>query len=478
MVETSDELMLYKKIIRYKDECPDQTAFLYYEGGQLRNKSHREVFEEVSACQKYYSRLHVQRVGIMGTNSWQWACNSWGLLAAGITVAFLDPLLPIEDLTYAVRRTDLELLVVEPDLKQLGQKVQDRLPELYLTEYHIAEDREKDWVTDYSNWKENDTIFFTSGTTRHSKAVVVPTTSIGGHVLAQMKLIEHKAGDVILHPLPFHHSYGFAKLNFYYEANCPIFISSMKKLLIDAKRGKPDRMILVPSAVDFLLKKKALMPGLKSILVAGSYFSEELADKVRSLGIAVQNQYGSSELPCGIGDSLPEDDVNTITLHSFVKIEISEEGEIIVDDPYHMKEYYKEPEATEEVLVDGKIYTGDVGYLDQLGRLHLLGRKKNMILMENGEKVFCQDVDAELSMLSGVREAAVIYVEKQLIAVVVPNADAMEQEIETAVAEYNLRQPYYRRIRKIWIYGEQLPYTSSGKLHRSRLEAEYGKEKI
>ena len=136
-------------------------------------------------------------------------------------------------------------------------------------------------------------------------------------------------------------------------------------------------------------------------------------------------------------------------------------------------EYYKDPEATAATLRDGTVHTGDMGYLDDQGRLHLIGRKKNMIVMENGEKVFCPDVDRELSALPGVKEAAVIYVDGRLIAVVALEKGATEEGILQSIATYNSLQPYYRRMRDTWIYGEKLPYTSSGKLHRSKLEREY-----
>lgn len=480
MAVSEEKLALFQKVLRWYRETPQQTALLYYEDKQLCRKTYKEVFCRLTACRQYYKELKIQRIGLLGTNSWQWICEAWGILAAGKTVAFLDPLLSVEDLTAAVRRTDLEALVCEKDLMPLGVEVQKLLPELSLMEYgtpeclelaksaEIAETAEKEW-------EEGDAIFFTSGTSQNSKAVVTPTSSICGQALAHLPLIVHEPGKVLLHPLPFHHSFDFVMLNFFYEAGCPIFISSMKSMLRDVKQIQPHMIVLVPSAAEFLLKKKGLPDSLHSMMISGSYCSKELAAKVRERGIIIQNQYGSSEMPCGIGENLPEDDVDALTLHAYASVEISGEGEIIVTVPYHMKEYYKNPEETKEVLADGKIHTGDLGYLDEKGRLHLLGRKKNMILMENGEKIFCPDVDAQLSALPGVQEAAVIYVKKQLIAVVAPQKDVNQTQIEKALADYNSTQPYYRRMQKIWIYEEKLPYTSSGKLNRNRLESEYGR---
>ena len=474
MIGHSDELMLFRSVERNKDQNPEQTAFLFRDGRELCSATHSAFFHQVCGCRSHFLAAGYQRVGILGTNSYQWVCNAFGLLAAGITVALLDPLLPEEDLLSAIRRTDLEMLVIDDTIPELWRLIRERMPQIVLSEFW-QEPENSGICESTQGWKEGEAIFFTSGTSQTSKAVVTPTTSIGGHAKAQTKLAAHCEGDVVLHPLPFHHSYGFAMLCLYHSMNCPIFISSMKNLLADVKAVHPDRIVLVPSAVEFLLKKKALAYGPKSIMVSGSSFPKELAASVRELGIVVQNQYGSSELPCGIGDNLPQDDVDVLTLHSFVKIELAEDGEILVNDPYHFREYYKDPEGTASTLQDGKVHTGDMGSLDELGRLHLFGRKKNMILMENGEKVFCPDVDAELSRLPGVDAAAVIYVDGHLIAVVSPKKSATEADILQSVADYNSRQPYYRRMWKTWLYPGGLPYTSSGKLHRSRLEREFEK---
>lgn len=467
------EYSFFHDLEHLAQKCPDSPALFYRERREICCKTHKQVLTEVASCQRAFRRLPQQRVGILGTNSWQWVCNTWGLLAANKTVAFLDPLLSVADLTRAIRRTDLELLVVEDELLPLAQSLQTLLPSLSLAGYHTASAHKMDLALDLSDFHNGETIFFTSGTSQNSKAVVTPMRAIVGHAKAQQALIQYEQGDVVLHPLPLHHSFGFAKLTFWYLVDCPIIISSMKSLLADVRSMRVDRMVLVPSAARFLLQKHAYPDGLKSVLISGSYLPQSLADEITALGITVQNQYGSSELPCGIGESLPGDPVNYITLHNTASVEISSEGEIIVTDPFHFKAYYGDPQSTAQTLVDGKIHTGDAGSLDNRGRLHLLGRKKNMILMDNGEKVLCQDVDTELSSLPHVADAAVIYVNRQLIAVISPEEQSSREEILASIEQYNMTQPYYRRIQQTWIYDHALPYSSSGKLSRNRLEQEY-----
>ena len=467
------ENSFFLDLVKLAEDNPDAPAFFYKERRQLNYKSYKQILNQVASCQKAFIGFSQKRFGLLGSNSWQWVCNAWGILAANKTLAFLDPVLSTEELVSAIFRTDLEVLVIEEELWPLARAIQAALPALCVTEYHVAGPEDTDISLDMSGYDNGETIFFTSGTSQNSKAVVTPVSAIVGHAKAQQELILHDTGDVVLHPLPLHHSFGFAKLIFWFLLKCPIIISSMRYLLEDIQTLHVDRLVVVPSAARFLLQKKAWPKTLKSVLISGSYLPQDLADEIMALGISVQNQYGSSELPCGIGESMPGDPVNFITLHKAASVEISPEGEIIVSDPFHFKEYYGDVNCTAETLADGKVHTGDAGSLDSKGRLYLMGRKKNIIIMENGEKVLCQDLDSELSALDNVNDAAVIYIGGELIAVISPERNTDEKEIFATIEGYNRTKPYYRRIKQIWIYDGVLPYSSSGKLSRNRLEQEY-----
>ena len=111
--------------------------------------------------------------------------------------------------------------------------------------------------------------------------------------------------------------------------------------------------------------------------------------------------------------------------------------------------------------------------MDDNGKLHLLGRRKNMVIMENGEKVFYTDLDEGLKALPIVNDGAVIYRDKKIIAVLDVKSGVAEEDIKREIHRYNQSQPVSRQIRGIWNYGGSLPYTSSGKLKRSQLEKEY-----
>lgn len=103
-------------------------------------------------------------------------------------------------------------------------------------------------------------------------------------------------------------------------------------------------------------------------------------------------------------------------------------GEIVVKGPNVMLGYYKNPKATENVLKDGWFYTGDYGYFDKDGFLHISGRKKNVIIAKNGKNVFPEEIEELLNRIPFVLES-VVYAAKTdngdetIGATIVPNAE-------------------------------------------------------
>ncbi|MBO4680102.1 MAG: hypothetical protein J5626_10595, partial [Lachnospiraceae bacterium] len=104
---------------------------------------------------------------------------------------------------------------------------------------------------------------------------------------------------------------------------------------------------------------------------------------------------------------------------------------------------------------------------------HINGRKKDMISMENGDKIYCEETDEILSSLHGVKEAAVLYENKKLVAVICPEKGISKEEILGEIELYNRTQQVIRRIGDVWIRKEALPRTVTGKMKRNELEKQY-----
>ena len=169
----------------------------------------------------------------------------------------------------------------------------------------------------------------------------------------------------------------------------------------------------------------------------GSPCREEIVKLAESLGMIYYNMYGLSET-LGWAFSSTEDGAHEWMMPiTDVRPVVSEKGELGIHVPYHMEGYYKRPEDTREVLDGDVIWTGDAVVVDELGRIRILGRVRDMIVLENGEKVNAGDKDADLMQLPHVKEAAVIGVNGALIALIVPEDPAYWEEITAALYSRN-----------------------------------------
>lgn len=467
--------LILEELEQRAETVPDRVAFLWRTPKTIRQKTYKEVYEDISGVCCRYQDLRKRRVGILGGNSYQWIIMAWAMMSLEATAALLDPVLNEEDLRNAILRTDLEILVCDQESKELGMQLQRGLPGLELCIF--SEDALP--LGGSGAWNpsaDNDFIFFTSGTTKNSKAAVSPASAIEENALCLLPLFRCRKEDLVYIPLPYHHAFGFSMLLMFFYAGCPIMLGSVRNVLREIRNSNPQILVTVPNLLSWLLEKQALSSAfLKNIMIAGGVCTKELAGQVLELGISIQNHYGSSEFSGGIAINLPEDPVDALTPHAKASVFVQEDGEILVQSPFLMKEYYGMPEETRAVLKENRFKTGDMGSVDEQGRLHLAGRKKDTLILDSGEKIFCPDVDAALSALEGISEGAVLSCDNVLVAVLSPKPGTTAQEIDRALEQYNNSQPFHRRMKKLWVYPGKLPYTSTGKLQRRILEEEYRK---
>ena len=139
------------------------------------------------------------------------------------------------------------------------------------------------------------------------------------------------------------------------------------------------------------------------------------------------------------------------------------EGEILIKGPFVIKGYYKDPEETEKITDNGWIHTGDMGRCDEDGHFYITGRKKNVIILSNGENVNPEELEEILYRCPAVQECMVYGIPKGICA------DICTKDPETVsayVKQYNLQVPLYRQIFKLNCTAEPLEKTGSGKIKR------------
>ena len=159
------------------------------------------------------------------------------------------------------------------------------------------------------------------------------------------------------------------------------------------------------------------------------------------------------------------------------------EGEILVRGPNVMKGYYKAPELTREVIdEDGWFYTGDIGYIDEDGFIYITGRKKNIIILDNGKNVFPEELEEHIYKIELVSECVVKAKENQcgetvITAQIYPNFDKarelgledinkIKDIIKEEVQELNKKLPIFKQIRSIEIRKTEFEKTTTKKIKR------------
>lgn len=349
-------------------------------------------------------------------------------------------------------------------------------------------------------------LLFTSGTTDFSKAVMLSHKNICANLMAMCSMLYIDDKDIFLSVLPVHHTYectcGF--LCQVYRGSTIAFCEGLRHIPKNLKESHTTIMLGVPLIFEAMYKRiwdqaakdpeklKKLKTGIRisnflkrfgiditkklfaqvhetfggslKLFISGAAVIDPLVAKgFRDLGINLVQGYGLTECAPIVGlnrdvdfnDSaaglpLPGLDVNIDNPNS------DGIGEIIVSGPSVMLGYYNNEEATSRVLKNGWFYTGDLGYIDVDGFIHITGRKKNVIITKNGKNIFPEEIETLLNRSPYVLESMVVGKKDTdgdaiVSAVIVPNMDNISSTLgENTNTEsiHNLLQNHIREVNR------------------------------
>ena len=314
-----------------------------------------------------------------------------------------------------------------------------------------------------------DILFFTSGTTAQNKAVVLDQQRLCSAAYNGGSLLSLTEKDSLLSVLPLAHVFGFVcSLLWPLSFGAKICLGrGLRSVFFDFNEFKPTVTCLVPEMAAFLTFKKLFNPELKLILVGAGPCGDAVLSAIRQMGIRVSYGYGLTESSSGIALSLGEYP-RAMTVCPDYHVQIEADGEIsVICDTTLMKGYYEDEEATRKVLCGNKLFTGDLGKMEN-GKLFVTGRKKDILVFPDGTKIFLPEYEERLrEKLGPSSDFAVIQLRSGAPAlVIVKPADA-----DAAVDLFNTDYPRGQRITKI-IYVEELPKTATGKVRRYDIPAE------
>ena len=397
-------------------------------------------------------------------------------------------------------------------------------------------------------WVEGDldegfVLLYTSGTTGNPKGVVLSRRNLYGNIEELLKIIRVTPGDHVLSVLPLYHVLALM-VNFivplsvgarviyldsletqhilktFQDEGVTIFICVPQfyyllhhRILQEVKRQSFLKRFLFHRFLafsHFCNEHWGWNPGkwffsaihgrfgsrFRIFAVGGAHFDREVAEYLRDLGFTLVQAYGMTETAAlatitpipskalgSVGPPLPH-----------VKIRIDQPdpegvGEVLIRGDNIMQGYWKNPEATTEVLKNGWLHSGDLGYLNPRGELYITGRKKDVIVLSSGKNIFPEEVEhfyqsscpyiKELCVV-GIRDRTSGQEQEKLHAVVVPDFDYMksQQTVNTySMIRYMLetlsqRLAPHKRVRSFEIRQEPLPRTTTRKIKRFQVQQE------
>ncbi|WP_321332212.1 AMP-binding protein [uncultured Bacteroides sp.] len=365
-------------------------------------------------------------------------------------------------------------------------------------------------------------INYTSGTTSYSKGVMLPYRSLWSNVEFAFEVLELKPGNKIVSMLPMAHMYGLA-FEFLYEFSmgCQIyFLTRMPspKIIFQAfAEVKPNLVVAVPLIIEKIIKKSILpkleTPAMRLLLkvpiindkikatvrteminafggnfeeiaIGGASFNPEIEKFLQMIEFPYTVGYGMTECgpiicyedwkrfkPASCGKAVPRMEVKILSPDPGNVV-----GEIICRGTNVMLGYYKNEEATAQVIKNGWMHTGDLGLMDAEGNITIKGRSKNMLLSASGQNIYPEEIEDILNNMPYVAESIIVQQNEKLVGLVYPdfddafahglNHEDMDRVMEENRVALNAMLPAYSQISKMKVYPEEFEKTPKKSIKR------------
>jgi len=460
------------------------------------------------------------KVALLGRNSIDWLAAFFGIMATGAWAIPLNFRFTDEDIKYSVNIGEPSVFICDEEFAERVSAIKADLPTvntfMSITPSNqtgmeclksLMENASSESPYVEINGEDECALYFTSGTTGAPKAVLHAHKSLVVACITEATNHEWRYGDRQLMMSPLYHLAIGHLLGGLITGAANILLTELIKpqIVIEtlAKEKATLVFLLVPWALDILgcfdrgeLDHNAYdLSNLRLVHMGAQPIPPALIKKWKSYfpNMAYDTTYGLSEgggpgvSHVGVQD---EDKIGSIGKPSLIwdvrivredgtDVNIDEVGELVVKGSGVMKGYYKNPEATAQIIDRGWLHTGDLGRFDKDGFIYIVDRKKDLIIC-GGENVYPVEIEATLQRNPKVHDVAVIGVPDErlgevIVAVVqpVPGVDITLAEM-TAYCEENL--PRYKRPRQV-IFSD-VPRSPTGKLEKPKLRTAYGRGEL
>ena len=495
-----------RDIIRHGAEAyGSQTAFRYKVKKEIVDRTYLDVDRDSMAVSRMVESMGMEgkHIALIGTTTYQWIMSYFGIVGSGSVAVPIDAQLPADAVCELLERADVEMLVFDEIRRDVAEAVKEKCPSVRYILSMQAEEA-ADGVQSLSMLtalhageyeKELDggqlaTILFTSGTTGKSKGVMLSHRNlVDNAVCLDMKI---PAGTISMTLLPINHVYCLT-MDIIKGLHIGLVIcinDSIMHVQRNMKLFKPEIVLLVPLVIESIYGKlkdagslipkkmvaKAAFGGnLRIICSGGAYLDPDYVDKFKEYGITILQGYGMTECSPVISTNLEWENkkgsVGKLLPNCEAKVV---DEEIWVRGSSVMQGYYKMPEQTAETLEDGWLKTGDLGYVDEDDFVYITGRRKNLIILANGENVSPEELENQLSRSALVKEILVREKDKVIEAEIFPDYEYAKKKhvkdiqgkLQELVDGFNQDMPVYKRIYSLIVRETEFEKTPSKKIKR------------
>ena len=520
------------------------------ENGKIKEISYEQFKNDVEALGTAMIKAGLQnkKIAVIGKNSYQWSLAYMASVIVGVVVP-LDKELHIDDIANFLNVSESEAVFgdnkyIEAIKKNMDKvnnkdlllidmgKAENSLETLIKTGKELVADNDINFKNIKINPDEMRILLFTSGTTGNSKAVCLSHKNICENIRSVAGIVKVSPKTKVLSILPIHHTYEctLGYLLVIYSGGCIAHCEGLRYILQNMQEYKPTLILCVPLLLDNMYKKimktlrsslpekyfnkgkhiidaipfflRGIVKGkikktfggkLNTFIVGAAAMNPEVSYSIDKFGMRVLQGYGLTEcspLVAGNNDFYRKDDSVGLPIPN-VEYKIAnpnEEGvgEIIVKGPNVMLGYYKNEEATKEVLKDGWFYTGDLGKIDENGYLYITGRSKSVIVTTNGKNIYPEELEYYLNEEEAIAEAIVLGVEdkksndtivkakifpnieaiKEMLKVEMPTKEQIMDVITKCIQKINSKIPNYKHIKGFKIVDKELEKTTTQKIKR------------
>lgn len=460
------EITVYRNIRefcnRIEKKYKERNAFWFLDReGREVYVTYENFLRDIRKAEQYFYNLdiHGRKICIKARNSYEWIVFFFGIMLSDNIAVLTDAELSEEEFAKRMSKIQCGYCLSFADS---GKETDVKLTQL---------DRCDPGIPGFEN-KKAAVIMFTSGTTGEFKAVVLSEENVANAVIKG--ILESGYKDMML-VLPLHHSLGINALITVLSCGGTLGLNrNIKYLYEDIRRFQPELIFAVPSCLCSFIRRldtsgnntgiqQILGERIQAVLSGGGMLEQRVAGRIHEAGLKIYSSYGSTETFCIAGGTVSgkKGDVGTVCEHLEIRFR---EQEISVRGSTVALGYYN---SEDENFEDDWYATGDLGYMDENGRLFLTGRKKNLIILSNGENVSPEMLEKRLYQIPQIKEVRVYGEDDRICAEIYTGLGTNENaQVCEQIRQMNREVQTFYQIHRITFRNIEFEKTALGKIRR------------